>query len=369
MLSIEVMGTSLQHLPWASVFFFGLAAAVVGVFDVSLPRGDVIGVSGAIDAAALAAFGPVAAVASCLLGMCGTLLVRQGAERPVRLAVTLSSRLGGLLAAAMALRIVRVSTSDTELHAIALGLVAGAVFLSTELLVVLVFSSARTDRSFWRLVRGNISTQMPFMLAQMSAVALAVLTYGQLGDWSLMVLLALLLLIRQSHAMLLDIREAYRATVEVLAEVAEGCRPGERGHAHRTAKIAREIASRCGLQPREIEKISYAALLHDIGRIGNPSNGQCASSSLVEGVASFQDIIGILRLVDGIGLGSDDLSERERLVAYIVALASDIDVAGSGHAAAQGRTAAGLAPAVSAGLRARAVGAAVYLGYGVPALV
>ncbi len=369
MVDAQAVGLSLQHLPWVSVIVFGLAAAGVGLFDVSLPRGDVIGVSGAIDAAALALLGPAAAVLSCLVGIGGAFLVRRGADRPVRLGVTLSARMGGLLTAAMTLNTLDLSVSNQELRAIMLGLVTGTVFLSAELLIVLVFSSARTDRSFWRLIRGNISVQMPFMLAQMSAVTLTVLTYDRMGDWSLLVLLALLLLIRQSHAMLLDIREAYRATVEVLAEVAEGCRAGEDGHAHRTAKIAREIASRCGLGPIEIEKVSYAALLHDIGRIGDSVHDQCPSSSVIDGVESFVDIIGILRIVDGLHSEGQAASERDKLAAYVVALASDIDVAVTGDTAERGRTAVKLAELVPSTLRAKAVGAAVRLGYGVPALV
>ena len=42
-----------------------------------------------------------------------------------------------------------------------------------------------------------------------------------MGSWSLIPVVALLLLMRQSYALFLDIRETYRTTVEVLVEAAE----------------------------------------------------------------------------------------------------------------------------------------------------
>ena len=42
-----------------------------------------------------------------------------------------------------------------------------------------------------------------------------------MGPWSLIPVVALLLLMRQSYALFLDIRETYRTTVEVLVEAAE----------------------------------------------------------------------------------------------------------------------------------------------------
>ncbi len=93
-----------------------------------------------------------------------------------------------------------------------------------------------------------------------------------MGAWSLIPVVALLFLMRQSYAMLLDIRELYRTTVEVLVEAAEAKMHGRVGHAERTAAAARAIAMRIGLSAQRVERISYAALLHDVDAIGSTSD-------------------------------------------------------------------------------------------------
>ncbi len=91
-----------------------------------------------------------------------------------------------------------------------------------------------------------------------------------MGAYSLIPVVALLFLIRQSYAMLQDIRELYRTTVEVLVEAAEAQDVRRVGHAERTASIARTIGTHMGLASGQIERISYAALLHDVDAIGSP---------------------------------------------------------------------------------------------------
>ena len=80
-------------------------------------------------------------------------------------------------------------------------------------------------------------------------------------------MVALLLLMRQSYVLFLDIRETYRTTVEVLVEAAESQDSRRAGHSDRTAVLARSIAMGCGLSASEVELIGYAALLHDIGEL------------------------------------------------------------------------------------------------------
>lgn len=361
-------GLAASPFPWASVVLFGFAAALIGAFDISLPRGDVIGVSGVVDGTALVLFGPVAALVSCLLGVAGSFMVRRGVARPVRLASSLVSRLGALTLSTAILLQLRQGTVGAFTTQWVLGLAVVLSYLTTEVLIALALTSARTGRGFVRLVRGNAAVQTPFIAAQLSAATLTVLIYGSMGDWSLLLLLALLLLIRQSYAMLLEIRETFRTTVEVLAEAAEGNPEGVSGHAERVAHMAREIAASCGLGPRAVERVSYAALLHDVGRLGDGgSSAETSSSSVLEGVTFFGDVIGILRICDGVETPAQ-FSDEDRLAAYVVALASDIDDVQFDPLHSRTTLVSRMAVSVPAQMRARAVGAAIRLGYGVPSL-
>ena len=146
-------------------------------------------------------------------------------------------------------------------------IVVPAVFLFGDLAAAQAIAAISTGRPVGRLVRGNLVTQAPLLIAEWSASVLLLITVEGMGSWSLVPVVALLLLIRQSYALLMSIRETYRTTVEVLVEAAEGQDRRLLGHAERTAEIARRIAARMGLTVARVELVSYAALLHDVDAI------------------------------------------------------------------------------------------------------
>ncbi len=65
-----------------------------------------------------------------------------------------------------------------------------------------------------------------------------------------------------------QLQSAYLATVSVLADAMEAKDPYTRGHCEMVSRFARLIASRRGLPAQERSIVGYAALLHDIGKIG-----------------------------------------------------------------------------------------------------
>jgi len=231
-------------------------------------------------------------------------------------------------------------------------------------------------RPLARLLRGNFRTQAPALAAQWSASVLLLITYGEMRSWSLIPVVALLLLMRQSYALFLDIRETYRTTVEVLVEAAESQDDRRFGHAHRTAATARAIAMHIGLPAPAVERISYAALLHDLGELSDAIGAEgilpvreIRSAEVVAGVEFFRSVEPILQICDG-DASRVDVTADLALAAMIVALASDIDCELSWQARAAHRdsTMGHVAPWVSSGLKARAVGAAIELGYPIPAV-
>lgn len=64
------------------------------------------------------------------------------------------------------------------------------------------------------------------------------------------------------------LQNAYLATVSVLADAMEAKDPYTQGHCEIVSRYARRIARRLHLTQRELSIVSYAALLHDIGKIG-----------------------------------------------------------------------------------------------------
>ena len=213
------------------------------------------------------------------------------------------------------------------------------------------------------------------MAAQVSASVLATITYPDMQAWSLVLVVALLLLLmRQSLALLLEIRETYRTTVEVLVEVAEHQDARRRGHGERTAHIAREIAMRMGLSATDVERVSYASLLHDIDALAEQTEVSASatgqSAQVFAGTAFFDDVLPVLRLCDGAGVDGDYV-DAYLTTAMLVSLASDVDAATNEAAAAAhgGSSVARVSSVVPPAVKARVVSAALELGYQTPAVL
>lgn len=369
-LGLHAAGT----LPTAAAFL--CAILVLDYFDISLPKGERIGASGALSAAAVFLVGPVWAAAASLAGLGLAHVIRLKTLRGKGLLAAILSR---AVALAVCGRLFNAFERAPALWvALAAAALAPALFLLTELVITQLAVAAGSSRPLGRLLWGNLSGQAPLLAAEWSASLLLLITYGKTGNWSLVPVSALLLLTYQSYALLLDVRETYRTTIEVLVEAAEGQDERRSGHADRTATIARAIAMQSGFSTAQVELISLAALVHDVGAIGgqriqdslqSPSGNSAVSSgpssAVLNGVGFFQGVVPILRLCEG----DQDLlcgaTEMELSAALVVALASDAGAANDDLVAAthQGSVVGRVAPYVSPAIKSRTVAAALALGY------
>lgn len=370
-LGADVVMSRLGSLPWLPLLCFAAGVLVLEFFDISLPRGDTLGVSGALNVAAIMLL--PSAVSAILASSIGTLLAfaaRRTTDRHTHPAVEIPS-LSAAFAAGLFVHEVTPAFRPGSLGYYAGALILCLVYLAVELVAVQFLVAKSKSRSILRLIYGNLVRQAPLLAAQVSASILAVIIYPYMGVWGLLLVVVLLLLIRQSYSMLLDVRETYRTTIEVLVEAAEGPDGRRHGHSERTAEIARAVGSFCGLSPTEVEQVSYAALLHDVDAIGNEPGGRrdgLVPSQVLHGVRSFEAVARVLKVLEGeCGLNP---TESELLAAYVVALANDIDCASNGELKVLHGVPAvdRLGHMVPREAKARAVSAALRLGYRVPAV-
>jgi len=372
---LQIPFVSEPALVWAAALWFGVAIGFLDRFEITLPRGDSIAVSGALVAAAILIVGPVPAAVVSMLSL---VAANVGLGKPIltrRLAKTGASRVGAMTVSCGLVWAAGSPLATVPYYVLAVGV--ASMYLVSELVVTQALAAYGTDRRFRRLLIGNLSRQGPLLAAWVSVCILTDITYrGGMSQWSLLPVVALLVLMRQSYALLLEMRETYRTTVEVLVEAAEGQDARLRGHAERTAAAARAIAMRAGLRARDVERASYAALLHDIDAIAEPDVVGGAprpttghSSEVFHEAEFFSDVLPVLRICDGVP-GETDANEQNLIVAMIVALASDADVAATPVVAAahEASAVARVAPLVPATTKARAVGAALELGYEIPAV-
>ncbi len=67
-----------------------------------------------------------------------------------------------------------------------------------------------------------------------------------------------------------ELNEAYAATIAVLADAIEAKDAYTRGHCEGVSRLAVEVGRRLNLSEEQLRNARYAALLHDIGKIGVP---------------------------------------------------------------------------------------------------
>jgi putative nucleotidyltransferase with HDIG domain len=76
------------------------------------------------------------------------------------------------------------------------------------------------------------------------------------------------LVARHSFGVYMEIRADLKDFVRALSEVLEEVDPYTRHHSHRVAQYTVRLARGMRLSEREVEEIEYAALVHDLGKIG-----------------------------------------------------------------------------------------------------
>lgn len=353
-----------------AMFAFAAAMFVLDMFDVLLPHGQSIGVDGALAAAALTLLGPVAGSVASIIARLASMAVTRRRDGLLQSLHVLERRQVAIAATTLLLGTGGVGALLEDFGLLVTGSVAAAVLLLVELAYAQLQTSLLGERSLIGLIKGNLRLQMPMLAAQISACGLTVITYQQMGSWSLVMALFLLLLIRQSYALLLDVRDAYRNTVGLLIDAAESTRQDLAGHAERVASIACHIAAHMGLSSHDVETISYAAMLHDVDLIAeeglDDGRAKRRSGEIAAGVEFLSAVAPVLRVCDGDAEAASGSSDRHLLAAFIVALASDIDsvTLGTGN----GESVRRVSTLIPDHVRGRVTGAAVALGYPIPAM-
>lgn len=95
--------------------------------------------------------------------------------------------------------------------------------------------------------------------------------YVDLGAWLVPLFVAPILIARTAFASYLALREAQEATISTLIRTLESKDRYTAGHVERVARFAERIGVELGFRPVELERLRYAALMHDIGKLIVPN--------------------------------------------------------------------------------------------------
>lgn len=114
----------------------------------------------------------------------------------------------------------------------------------------------------------NYKWMMPnyFMLAILAIVLAQV--YAGTGVFAVVLLFAPLIIARETFQVFMKQRRAYAETIAALAKTLEAKDAYTAGHSERVSKFAELVARELKLREDRVEFVKYAALLHDIGKVG-----------------------------------------------------------------------------------------------------
>lgn len=171
-----------------------------------------------------------------------------------------------------------------------------------------------------RAMETEIRRQFPILAAYASASGLFLLLLPSIGNWAYLPIVALIVVIRQSYALLASTQSAYISTLGVIVEACEADGPPEQhGRAERIRQLARALGAEAGLPARELDVLSETALLeslYDNPTLGADSESEGVPVSLgeVSFLAPCVSVIGVLR---GDELESEPSSSETRMAAVL----------------------------------------------------
>jgi len=145
---------------------------------------------------------------------------------------------------------------------------AGLAMFALNALLVSAVIALTEGPTLARVWERNFQHSLPHHLSFVALGVLVAITYEAFGPWALLLCVAPFLVARHSFGLYMEIRSDLKEFVRALSEVLEEVDPYTRHHSMRVAHYAVKLARGLGVPEREIEEIEYAALVHDLGKIG-----------------------------------------------------------------------------------------------------
>lgn len=269
---VLVVGLTIKPvLPWLEVAFFALLIFIADSFAVLLPKKASISVSFAIIFATTILFGPwVASLASLITAVNFSDLRNKIPWYKMLFSACnyiVSAFVSGYIYMLAGGAIGKVTAANFPYIIIPLSLSCTIFFITNTSLITLAIAYLY-DESIFNTWRYNFQWLIPnyyalgvlgFILAQI---------YASSGPASVILLVVPLLIARQTFRVYMNLKGAYVDTVSALVQALEAKDPYTRGHSERVAKYAEMAAKELRIPDEKVETLRYAALLHDIGKIG-----------------------------------------------------------------------------------------------------
>jgi putative nucleotidyltransferase with HDIG domain len=268
-----------EGIKGAPGLLFWTALTLVGsALPVRLPQGTVVSVSAAPVMATIVLGGPFAGAIVAAIGTTDSRELRGQVPWYGTLfnhsAVVLSVVIGGAI-----YEVVRNYSGSTVMPSELLAfcgllLGSGAFYLVNGALAVFAVSrrTGTPVRTVWAQDLGGIAANL-VGLAPLSWLMAQIFTLpNNVGWWATPLFVVPLFTTRLAYHRYVETRELFEQTIGALANAVDARDKYTRGHSNRVSHIAEAMCRVMKLPEPEIEKIKWAGLLHDVGKIGIRDN-------------------------------------------------------------------------------------------------
>lgn len=264
---------ALLHLSWTDVtitdlLVFGVLAVVSESMPVALPKGGYVTVSYAVFLSAGVLFPLGISLSVVALG--GLLVFGKGvAGEPIFKRVFNASQF--VISLALSNTLIGFSGNEVfqlNFYWVILYFVVALIYMTTNISIVTLALGAMQRKSPWIIWVSNIKWAVPNFMALAPLGLLMALIYRNYGTIGLLLLFIPLLFSRHAFQLYIDMRDNYLNTVGALAQALEAKDTYTSGHSARVGDLAVTIAQEIEMNDDKIESLKYAAVLHDVGKIG-----------------------------------------------------------------------------------------------------
>ncbi len=264
----NVIRTDWNHELLIHLIVFAILAICSESLPVALPKGGYVTVSYPIFLTSLILF-PLG-VTLTAMALSGLLIFgKVASEQPFYKRVFNASQYVLSLATAYwVMNFFNSSPIQFDSISLILYLVAAFVYMIMNMTIIAIIIGMVSNKSPWSIFVSNIRWSVPNFIALVPLGFLLTLLYKNWGALGLLLLFIPLLISRHSFQLYIDMRENYLNTVEALVQALEAKDTYTSGHSARVGKFAVAIAEELEMSDDKIESLKYAAVLHDVGKIG-----------------------------------------------------------------------------------------------------
>ncbi len=252
---------------WLPLSFFIIISVLAEFIPVSLPAGGEITIAFPIDFVVILVYGPALAMIVAVFSIIWEVFQKKESWYKTLFNASQYSLATGLAGLVYIYTGGVIGGPNLFNYIVPAALCALAYCIVNSYLVTIVIS-LDSGMSITKVYRINIKEVLPSYLAEAPLGFIMAIIYAEVGILGILLFFFPLLLARRSFELYTRMRKMYLDTIRTLAAAIDAKDPYTHGHSDRVSKMAVQLARKLDFLDSEIEYIEYAAILHDIGKIG-----------------------------------------------------------------------------------------------------